>query len=127
MQASIYYCASCVEQPQLIYTVTGYHEPHSSNPLQKFKATTQQSPANHKPLSSNLLQILLHHSMCVMTNENHNTSSMQFELCKLCGTTTTHIHSHWKTTFHCKILSCMVCMCITINESHNTSSMDQTT
>ena len=33
------YCASCVEQPQLIYTVTS--KPHSSNPLQNLKATTE--------------------------------------------------------------------------------------
>ena len=39
------YCASCVEQPQLIYTIIGNHEPHayvhSTNLLQKLKATTQ--------------------------------------------------------------------------------------
>ena len=39
------YCASSVEQPQLIYTIIDNHEPHayvhSSNLLQKLKATTQ--------------------------------------------------------------------------------------
>ena len=39
------YCASSVEQPQLIYTIIDNHEAHAyvhlSNPLQKLKATTQ--------------------------------------------------------------------------------------
>ena len=39
------YCASSVEQPQLIYTIIDNHEPHayvhSSNLSQKLKATAQ--------------------------------------------------------------------------------------
>ena len=39
------YCASSMEQPQLIYTIIDNHEPHayvhSSNLLQKLKVTTQ--------------------------------------------------------------------------------------